>query len=163
MYRETVDRSGTAAARLGTSNCHAAVGTHANALGQYQQQRANQCCAQTENPDEFAFLTRVLILHFVQILVGGAIGLVIALAIGAADALFSKIELLWTATVKWRSKTEKASEGESKWIIPFLPFTAVLREGLEVVVYVGGVSLGEPALGLIAGLAVGVIVYQFAI
>lgn len=42
--------------------------------------------------------------------------------------------------------------------------------GLEVVVYVGGVALGQPAtsiplaaiIGLIAGLAVGLIVYQFA-
>ena len=49
-----------------------------------------------------------------------------------------------------------------------LPFITILREGLEAVVFIGGVSLGLPATsiplavvtGLAAGLAVGYIIYR---
>lgn len=75
----------------------------------------------------------------------------------------------------------------SKWILFILPMITVLREGkfslptvfphltfpppgLEAVVFVSGVSLAQPAtsipiaaiVGIISGLACGVIIYQFA-
>jgi len=52
----------------------------------------------------------------------------------------------------------------------FLPLITVLREGMEAVVFVGGVSLGQPGtaiplaaiIGIICGLIVGYIIYAFA-
>lgn len=49
-----------------------------------------------------------------------------------------------------------------------LPFVTVLREGLEAVVFVGGVGLSTPAkafpipviLGLLAGFLVGLLIYK---
>ncbi|KAJ3511134.1 hypothetical protein NMY22_g15746 [Coprinellus aureogranulatus] len=57
-----------------------------------------------------------------------------------------------------------------KWVLFVLPFITVLREGMEAVVFVGGVSLGQPAtsipiaaiVGIIAGLVVGFVIYSFA-
>ncbi|KAF8691069.1 hypothetical protein AX14_002825 [Amanita brunnescens Koide BX004] len=146
----------------------------------------------------------------IQIFAGAAVGIVIALAIGAAfiavwftkaNDLYSKAEVLWEATfeliasimifvmglsmlkldrakTKWRVKLQRAFEGKNvdsstragKWVLFTLPLITVLREGLEAVVFVGGVSLGQQATsipiaaitGLIAGLLVGFIVYQFA-
>ncbi|CAE6417239.1 unnamed protein product [Rhizoctonia solani] len=142
-----------------------------------------------------------------QVLTGAAVGLVVALAIGAAFIavwftkvvdLFSSSEELWEgifsliasilifvmgltmlrmdrAQEKWRIKLSDAFEGKmgktsgknGKWILFILPFITVLREGLEAVVFVGGVSLGQPAtsiplaaiIGLICGLLVGYLIY----
>lgn len=64
---------------------------------------------------------------------------------------------------------EEDREGRSgKWALFLLPFITVLREGLEAVVFVGGVSLGLPAtsiplavvVGLIAGLVIGYAIYR---
>jgi len=82
------------------------------------------------------------------------------------------------AKAKWRIKLQRAFEGKhvdgkaktGKWVLFILPFITVLREGLEAVVFVGGVSLGEPAtsipiatiVGLICGFACGYLIYQFA-
>lgn len=57
-----------------------------------------------------------------------------------------------------------------KWVLFFLPFITVLREGMEAVVFVGGVSLGQPAtaipiaaiVGIICGLIIGYFIYAFA-
>lgn len=80
--------------------------------------------------------------------------------------------------LKWKLKLEGAfdkkdhaeltdkekKEGKSgKWTLFLLPLITVLREGLEAVVFVGGVSLGQSAkaiplaaiVGLICGLVVG--------
>ena len=62
----------------------------------------------------------------------------------------------------------KAKTG--KWVLFILPLITVLREGLEAVVFVGGVSLGQPAtsipvaaiVGLVCGFIVGLIIYEFA-
>jgi high-affinity iron transporter len=77
---------------------------------------------------------------------------------------------------KWRVKLTEAMEAQEKtntsvglmgrfksWskkhAMFILPFVTVLREGLEAVVYIGGVSLGLPAtsfpLAVICGLAAG--------
>ncbi|KAF8911772.1 iron permease FTR1 family-domain-containing protein [Mucidula mucida] len=82
------------------------------------------------------------------------------------------------AKAKWRIKLERAFDGENndrktstgKWALFILPLITVLREGMEAVVFVGGVSLGQPAtsipiaaiVGIICGLVVGFIIYTFA-
>lgn len=83
-----------------------------------------------------------------------------------------------TARERWRIKLERAfavktakadKEGKSvKWLLFTLPFITVLREGLEAVVFIGGVSLGQAAtaiplaaiVGLIVGLTIGFIIYK---
>ncbi|KAL8280307.1 hypothetical protein RQP46_007224 [Phenoliferia psychrophenolica] len=85
--------------------------------------------------------------------------------------------------VKWQQKLEGAfnekvanqesehdrKEGKaSRWALFLLPMITVLREGLEAVVFVGGVSLGQSArsiplaaiVGLICGLIIGFLIYK---
>jgi len=145
-----------------------------------------------------------------QIFTGAAIGLFIALSIGAAfiavwfteaSDLWSKSEGLWEgifdliaslmifamgvtmlkldrAKAKWRVKLQKAFEGKrtdrstfaGRWALLILPLITVLREGLEAVVFVSGVSLGQSATsipiaaitGIVVGLVCGLVIYQFA-
>ncbi|KAI0770808.1 Ftr1 protein [Irpex lacteus] len=82
------------------------------------------------------------------------------------------------AKAKWRVKLQRAFEGQhvdagaksGKWVLFILPLITVLREGMEAVVFVGGVSLGQPAtsipiaaiVGLICGLVCGFLIYTFA-
>ncbi|KAJ9114381.1 hypothetical protein QFC20_001524 [Naganishia adeliensis] len=55
-----------------------------------------------------------------------------------------------------------------KWALFLLPFITLIREGLEAVVFVGGVSLGQPATsipipvitGILAGAVIGYIIYR---
>ncbi|QRV74646.1 iron transporter FTH1 [Ceratobasidium sp. AG-Ba] len=82
------------------------------------------------------------------------------------------------ARTKWRGKLEQAFNSKSHSphdhkgragirMLFMLPFVTVLREGLEAVVFVGGVSLGQPAssiplaalAGLVIGLVVGYLIY----
>lgn len=146
----------------------------------------------------------------VQIFLGSALGLLIALGIGAAfiavfftqaSDLWQKTEELWEgifsliasliilamgltmlkldrARTKWRVKLQRAFEKAAKdkegragrFVLFVLPFITVLREGLEAVVFVGGVSLGQSArsipiaaiVGLICGLICGFLIYAFA-
>ncbi|CAE6469737.1 unnamed protein product [Rhizoctonia solani] len=80
---------------------------------------------------------------------------------------------------KWRRKLSHAfaTEGQNHpddqsgkagiRMLFMLPFVTVLREGLEAVVFIGGVSLGQPAssiplaalAGLVIGLVVGYLIY----
>jgi high-affinity iron transporter len=56
-----------------------------------------------------------------------------------------------------------------RYALFMLPFITILREGLEAIVFIGGVSLGLPAsaiplatfTGLLAGCAVGFLIYRF--
>ncbi|KAK0204181.1 Ftr1 protein [Desarmillaria ectypa] len=82
------------------------------------------------------------------------------------------------AKAKWRVKLERAFEGKradgktatGKWALFVLPLITVLREGMEAVVFVGGVSLGQSAtsiplaaiVGLVCGLVCGFLIYYFA-
>jgi len=83
------------------------------------------------------------------------------------------------AKAKWRVKLEHAfsrgarADGETRvgrWALFILPLITVLREGMEAVVFVGGVSLGQPAtsipiatiVGLVCGIVVGFLIYTFA-
>ncbi|KAJ7154728.1 iron permease FTR1 [Mycena filopes] len=82
------------------------------------------------------------------------------------------------AKAKWRVKLERAFSGTrtdgrtqaGRWVLFVLPLITVLREGMEAVIFVGGVSLGQPAtsipiatiVGLLCGLIVGFVIYTFA-
>ena len=84
---------------------------------------------------------------------------------------------------KWRVKLAKAMEEKpvttggrkgafkrwcEKYAMFMLPFVTVLREGIEAVVFISGVSFSAPAsavpipvvVGLMAGLAVGYLIYK---
>lgn len=84
---------------------------------------------------------------------------------------------------KWRVKLAKALEARDtgrimskgkwkhwaeKYAMFWLPFITVLREGLEAVVFIGGVGIGSPAsafplpviTGLLAGVAIGFLIYK---
>ncbi|GAA5914293.1 hypothetical protein JCM5296_007236 [Sporobolomyces johnsonii] len=62
---------------------------------------------------------------------------------------------------------DKREAKSSKWTLFLLPLVTVLREGLEAVVFVGGVSLGQSAkaiplaaiVGVITGLFIGYLIY----
>ncbi|KAI9444230.1 iron permease FTR1 [Lactarius indigo] len=81
------------------------------------------------------------------------------------------------AKAKWRIKLQHAFEGQDrgggrtgKWALFLLPFVTILREGMEAIVFVGGVSLGQSAtsipiaaiVGIVCGLICGFIIYTFA-
>ncbi|KAI0092739.1 Ftr1 protein [Irpex rosettiformis] len=82
------------------------------------------------------------------------------------------------AKAKWRVKLQRAFEGQhadsggksGKWVLFILPMITVLREGMEAVVFVGGVALGQQAtaipiaaiVGLVCGLVCGFLIYTFA-
>jgi len=85
------------------------------------------------------------------------------------------------AKAKWRVKLQLAFEKHQgkkagagaktgRYVLLFLPMITVLREGLEAVVFIGGVALGQPAtsipiaaiVGILCGLVCGYIIYQFA-
>ncbi|KAI5783573.1 iron permease FTR1/Fip1/EfeU [Geopyxis carbonaria] len=96
---------------------------------------------------------------------------VIITIMGAAILRVSKLQ------AKWKLKITAAIEAKEmggvsgfskKYAMLLLPLITVLREGLEAVVFIGGVSLAEPAsafplptiTGLIAGAMVGYIIYR---
>lgn len=145
-----------------------------------------------------------------QILLGSAVGLTIAIAIGGAfiavwftqaKNLWTKAEQLWEgvfqliaalmifvmgitmlkmdrAKATWRVKLNQAFSGESvegrtksgRWVLFILPMVTVLREGMEGVIFVGGVAVGQPAtsipiaaiVGIICGLICGFLIYEFS-
>ncbi|KAI9831831.1 MAG: hypothetical protein M1826_002863 [Phylliscum demangeonii] len=96
---------------------------------------------------------------------------VIITVMGAALLRVSKIQ------GKWKAKLEKALDARrdektgrwkrwaEKYAMFLLPFVTVLREGVEAVIFVGGVSLGQPAssipLAVLAGMAAGTLVGWF--
>ena len=102
--------------------------------------------------------------------------IIIAL-MGAALLRISKMQ------AKWRVKLAKALEAKDnrhakfgsrvsawaeKYAMFLLPFITILREGIEAIVFIGGVSLGVSAssiplptvCGLLAGSAVGFLIYK---
>lgn len=99
------------------------------------------------------------------------IATVIITIMGAALLRVSKLQ------EKWRLKLALALEARDhktsfnknsfkKWCEKYamflLPFITILREGLEAVIFIGGVSLGIPAtafpLAVICGLGVGILI-----
>ncbi|EXJ87322.1 high-affinity iron transporter [Capronia epimyces CBS 606.96] len=110
----------------------------------------------------------------------GVFALIAALVIAVMGAALLRVSKMQD---KWRLKLAKALEAKDnknerlgnrfklwaeKYAMFLLPFITILREGLEAVVFVGGVSLGLPAssiplatvCGLAAGCAVGFFIYK---
>ncbi|KAF3389578.1 Plasma membrane iron permease [Penicillium rolfsii] len=110
----------------------------------------------------------------------GVLGIVASIIITIMGAALLRVSKLQD---KWRIKLAKALDHEKnpnetkkgrvkrwleKYVMFILPFITVLREGLEAVVYIGGVGLGLPATsfplavfcGLLAGIAVGYVIYR---
>ena len=108
----------------------------------------------------------------------GAFGLFASLVITLMGAALLRVSKLQD---KWRVKLAKALEAKDsvkhastksrfkvfceKYAMFILPFITVLREGLEAVVFIGGVSLGLPAasfpLAVVCGLAAGCLLGYF--
>lgn len=110
----------------------------------------------------------------------GAFSLIASIIITVMGAALLRVSKLQE---KWRVKLAQALESKDqehrtgvhrlkKWTEKYamfiLPFITVLREGLEAVVFIGGVSLSFPATafplpvitGLLAGAAVGYLLYR---
>jgi len=112
----------------------------------------------------------------------GVFALIASLVISVMGAALLRVSKLQE---KWRLKLAKAVEAKNsehhgaglkqkmkvlaeKYAMFFLPFITVLREGLEAVVFIGGVSLGLPATaipipticGLLAGFLIGFLIYR---
>ncbi len=97
---------------------------------------------------------------------------------GAALLRVSKLQAKWrvklTKALEAKDSTERGKAGNrfkhfcEKYAMFILPFVTVLREGLEAVVFIGGVSLGLPATsfpipvitGLGGGFLVGFLIYK---
>ncbi|KAJ5104705.1 hypothetical protein NUU61_002052 [Penicillium alfredii] len=102
---------------------------------------------------------------------------VIITVMGAALLRISKLQEKWRVKLAQALEKNEGHQGTAmhrlkKWAEKYamflLPFVTVLREGLEAVVFIGGVSLSFPAsafplpviTGLLAGAAVGYILYR---
>ena len=102
---------------------------------------------------------------------------IIITLMGAVLLRISKLQ------AKWRVRLTKALEAKDgafrtfssrfkrwceRYAMFILPFVTVLREGLEAVVFIGGVSLGVPAssipiptiMGIIGGSLIGLVIYK---
>ncbi|KAI3071347.1 hypothetical protein CBS147353_6570 [Aspergillus niger] len=107
----------------------------------------------------------------------GFIASIIISIMGAGLLRVSKLQDKWrdklAQALEEKEKTkigiyQRFKDWSKKYVMFLLPFVTVLREGLEAVVYVGGVGLGLPATsfplavvcGLAAGIAVGYLLYR---
>jgi len=105
----------------------------------------------------------------------GAFGLLATIIItlmGAALLRVSKLQDKWRVKLaqaleakdatRSGSKTGRVKRFSEKYAMFILPFVTVLREGLEAVVFIGGVGLAFPAtsfpLAVVCGLAAGCLV-----
>ena len=108
----------------------------------------------------------------------GAFGLLSSIIItlmGAALLRVSKLQDKWRVklakALEAKDSTKKGTAGSrfktwcEKYAMFILPFVTVLREGLEAVVFISGISLGLPAtsfpLAVITGLALGCLIGYF--
>ncbi|KAF7291854.1 Iron permease FTR1 [Mycena indigotica] len=214
VFRETLEASIIVSVLLGLAEqiVYEGPGRLANTAPSHASSDDSKEEVTTNDPEDDPAQRRAIIRKLrIQIFAGAALGLLLALAIGAAfiavwftqaSDLWAKSEALWEgifmliaslmifvmgvtmlrmdrAKAKWRVKLERAfskkahTDGSTKvgrWALFVLPLITVLREGMEAVVFVGGVSLGQPAtsipiatiVGLICGLIIGFLVYTFA-
>lgn len=105
---------------------------------------------------------------------------VIITVMGAALLRVSKLQEKWRVKLSLALDNKEKTPGVKKhrfkrWAEKYamfvLPFVTVLREGLESVVFIGGVSLSYPATafplpvvtGLLAGAAVGYLIYRYVL
>jgi high-affinity iron transporter len=90
---------------------------------------------------------------------------------GLAMLRISKLQAKWKVKISqvMEERQAKGIGGKTrKYAMFLLPFITVLREGLEAVVFVGGVSLSEPAssfplavfCGILCGLLIGFFIYK---
>ena len=108
----------------------------------------------------------------------GTLGLIASLIIsivGAALLRISKLQDKWRVKLARQLEAADSTGGKikgnrfklwcEKYAMFLLPFITVLREGLEAVVFIGGVGLGLPAssfpLAVICGLACGALIGFF--
>lgn len=92
---------------------------------------------------------------------------VMALAMLRMDRARAKWAYKLSKTFDKRNDDHDKGGKAGKYALFILPLVTVLREGLEAVVFIGGVSLGEQAraipiaciVGLACGLAVGCVIY----
>ncbi|KAK6540195.1 high-affinity iron permease [Orbilia ellipsospora] len=97
---------------------------------------------------------------------------VIITIMGAAILRVSKLQAKWQKkiTLALQAKRSETTFGQKleKYSLFILPFITILREGLEAVIFVGGVGLSYPAsafpvpviTGILAGAAIGFILYK---
>lgn len=107
----------------------------------------------------------------------GIIASIIITIMGAALLRVSKLQDKWRVKLAQALEAKDTKKGKAttrfkrwceKYAMFLLPFITVLREGLEAVVFIGGVSLSFPATsfplavicGLAAGAAVGYLIYR---
>ncbi|EAW14722.1 FTR1 family protein [Aspergillus clavatus NRRL 1] len=102
---------------------------------------------------------------------------IIIAVMGAALLRVTKLQEKWRVKLAQALETKPLAHGTfknklklwaEKYAMFLLPFITVLREGLEAVVFIGGVSLSFPATafplpvftGVLAGVAVGYLIYR---
>ncbi|KAL2404052.1 High affinity iron permease ftrA [Exophiala dermatitidis] len=101
---------------------------------------------------------------------------IIITVMGLAILRINKTKEKWRVKIAQALVAKSKAKGSTKWLgewgrryaLFILPFITTLREGLEAVVFVGGVSLGLPATafpipvitGILAGLLVGWLLYR---
>ena len=100
---------------------------------------------------------------------------IIISVVGAAMLRISKLQDKWQVKLKKALETKEGSHTGGrrkrfklwceKYAMFLLPFITVLREGLEAVVFIGGVGLSLPAtsfpLAVVSGLAAGALIGFF--
>jgi high-affinity iron transporter len=112
----------------------------------------------------------------------GVFSIIAALIItvmGAAMLRVSKLQDKWRLKIAHAIETKNKSETKwtrrfthhaQKYALFWLAFVTVMREGLEAVIFIGGVGLSNPAsafplpviTGLLAGAIIGYIIYKSA-
>ena len=105
----------------------------------------------------------------------GLLATIIITIMGAALLRVSKMQDKWRVKLakaldaskskKTRSRRTRFKLWCEKYAMFLLPFITVLREGLEAIIFIGGVGLGSPAssfpLAVICGLGVGALIGFF--
>lgn len=100
---------------------------------------------------------------------------IIITVMGAALLRVSKLQGKWKIKLAQALETSQSSQGRrfkrwaEKYAMFLLPFVTVLREGIEAVLFVGGVSIGLPAssipipalTGVAAGCLAGYFIYKY--
>ena len=98
---------------------------------------------------------------------------------GAGLLRVSKLKKKWQIKLAKALETKQSPDQAPKnkikgWLVKYamfwLPFVTVLREGLEAIVFIGGVGLSQPAkafplaviCGVLAGVIIGIIIYKLA-
>lgn len=104
---------------------------------------------------------------------------IIITVMGAALLRVSKLQDKWRVKIAKAIESKDSARGGSKggrfkiWLEKYamftLPFITVLREGLEAVIFIGGVSLGFPATafpipvltGILCGVIISYLIYRY--